>query len=199
MEQLIRQNEGFVRTMANRVYMKYAASAGLLSCDVDDMMQEGRIALMKAAETYEAKAGAGFLTYAARVIHNAIVDHIRKERKHADNLVSCEDLPDHPSSNYPDCGHADALNSTMTGDFYRLTPEQIYIRKETIQDLYVGLNKCPARYRAYLLYRFGFEDGSEHSIKETAEHFHLGLSSAKRLEKEGLAFLRACFISPQTC
>lgn len=50
-------------------------------------------------------------------------------------------------------------------------------------------NFDPAQ-REYLIYRFGLKDLKPRSVKETAEHFHLSISYAKRIEKRGLAVLR---------
>lgn len=50
-------------------------------------------------------------------------------------------------------------------------------------------NFDPAQ-REYLIYRFGLNDLKPKSVKETAEHFHLTISYAKRIEKRGLAVLR---------
>ncbi len=190
MEQLIRQNEGFVRIMANRIYTKYAASAGLLSCDQEDMLQEGRIALMKAAETYEAEAGAGFLTYTARLVQNAMVDHIRGIAKSNSEIAATQSLQEEMCNVIEEnagCYHQGIYSGC---DLYRYTPEQSYLRKETLRTLRNGLADCPPRNRAYLLYRYGFEDGEEHSLKETAEYFHLNQSRAKKTEKDGLEHLR---------
>ena len=193
LEQLIRQNEGFVRTMANRIYTKYSVPVGLLSCDQEDMLQEGRIALMKASETYEAEAGAGFLTYAARLVHNALVDHIRRIVKGNSAKASAQSIKEEMCNEMNGlaenaCYYTQGIYSCY--DPYRYTPEQIYLKKETLRTLRNGLANCPPRRRAYLLYRYGFEDGEEHSLKETAAHFHLNQSRTKKTEKDGLEQLR---------
>ena len=190
LEQLIRQNEGFVRIMANRIYTKYAASAGLLSCHQEDMLQEGRIALMKAAETYEAEAGAGFLTYTARLVHNAMVDHIRGMAKGNLAKTAVISVAGEMTNEAAENGVSCMQGIYACCDPYRYTPEQIYLRKETLQSLKSGLANSLPRNRAYLLYRYGFEDGEEHSLKETAAHFQLNLSRAKRTEKDGIEQLK---------
>ena len=38
----------------------------------------------------------------------------------------------------------------------------------------------------YSKYRFGFEDDLDHTLKETAKHFHLSVSRAKSTEKSAL-------------
>jgi len=44
--------------------------------------------------------------------------------------------------------------------------------------------------REYLIYRFGLKDLTPKTLKETADHFYLSVSYAKKIEKEGLETLR---------
>lgn len=44
--------------------------------------------------------------------------------------------------------------------------------------------------REYLIYRFGLKDLTPKTLKETADHFYLSVSYAKKIEKEGLNSLR---------
>lgn len=66
------------------------------------------------------------------------------------------------------------------------TPEQNYIEKENIRELYDALKKLTAREQTYLLYRYGFTDNMEHPLIGTAIHFHLSESRAKRLEDQAM-------------
>ena len=43
--------------------------------------------------------------------------------------------------------------------------------------------------REYLIYRYGLENQDPHKLKETAEHFHLTLANARKIEKAGLEAL----------
>ena len=65
-------------------------------------------------------------------------------------------------------------------------PAQIYIAKETHEELHAALDAISNREREYLLYRFGFEDNIEHPLTETAEHFFLSESRAKSTERLAL-------------
>ena len=65
-------------------------------------------------------------------------------------------------------------------------PAQIYIAKETHEELHAALDAISNQEREYLLYRFGFEDDMEHPLTETAEHFFLSESRAKSTEKLAL-------------
>ena len=76
--------------------------------------------------------------------------------------------------------HAFVPDSNMTN------PAQIYIAKETHEELHAALDAISNREREYLLYRFGFEDNIEHPLTETAEHFFLSESRAKSTERLAL-------------
>ena len=65
-------------------------------------------------------------------------------------------------------------------------PEQIYIAKETPEEIHTALQMIEAREKAYLWYRFGFADDILHPLNETADHFHLSESRAKSTEKLAL-------------
>ena len=64
------------------------------------------------------------------------------------------------------------------------------IKAETIKEMYEALNKLGSRERAYLLYRFGFEDGREHTRSDTAFHFSLSESRTKSEEETALRKMR---------
>ena len=66
------------------------------------------------------------------------------------------------------------------------SPEQIYIDRETMRELYEGLGKLSEREHTYLLYRYGFTDDTEHTLIGTAIHFSLRESRAKKLEEEAM-------------
>ena len=87
----------------------------------------------------------------------------------------------------------DALNSLVDNNrrFIKMTAHeiwsaQIYIAKETHEEIHAALDAISNREREYLLYRLGFEDDMEHPLTETAEHFFLSESRAKSTEKLAL-------------
>ena len=75
-------------------------------------------------------------------------------------------------------------------DPHTQTPEQIYIQKEQLIELYAALDKLTAREQTYLLYRYGFTDGIEHPLIGAALHFHLSESRTKKVEGEAMDSLR---------
>ena len=82
------------------------------------------------------------------------------------------------------------LDLDLVGDPFRQNPEQIYIMKELYARLYRAMDAVGSRYREFLLYRFGFEDGDEHSVPETAEHFISTRSTVEDTEFTALNLMR---------
>ena len=69
-------------------------------------------------------------------------------------------------------------------------PEQIYIEQETAAELHEAMDALPDRENVYVQYRFGFADGKDHPLTETAQYFHLTESRAKSVERSALKLLR---------
>lgn len=72
--EIVLQNMGLVRTVAlsmRNMYVKFG--------DVEDVVNEGVIALMDAIESYSPDRGAKFETYASIKIRGSIIDFLRKQ------------------------------------------------------------------------------------------------------------------------
>ena len=72
--EIVLKNLGLVRACAlslRNTYIKYG--------EVDDVVNEGVIALMDAIETFDPTKGAKFETYASLKIRGAIIDYVRKQ------------------------------------------------------------------------------------------------------------------------
>lgn len=72
--EIVLKNLGLVRSCAlslRNTYIKYG--------EVDDVVNEGVIALMDAIETYDPSRGAKFETYASLKVRGAIIDYVRKQ------------------------------------------------------------------------------------------------------------------------
>lgn len=65
-----------------------------------------------------------------------------------------------------------------------------YIQAETQWELYAALGSLSDREQTYLLYRYGFMDDIGHPLAETAAHFHLSETRAKRMETQAIDSLR---------
>ena len=72
--EIVLKSMGLVRTVALSLRNMYAKFG-----EVDDVINEGVLALMDAIESFDEEKGAKFETYASLRIRGAIIDYIRKQ------------------------------------------------------------------------------------------------------------------------
>ena len=179
---LIEANLPFVRKIANQIVGNPVRQEHLSACGVgfDDLVQAGSIGLWKAINSYDLSSGNKFLTYAAPAIKRAMIDLIRQYSQGEDasgEVVSLNDV------------HNDAIRNLLMLP-NKTQPEQIYIEQETMEELHEAMDALPDRENVYVQYRFGFENGEDHPLTETAQYFHLTESRAKSVERSALKLLR---------
>lgn len=186
---ILENNLGFIRKTANELYQSMNLSGSGIGIDREDLEQEGSIGLLNAAVLFNAGHGIKFLTYAAPAVRNAMMDCIRTSFSQFEQRIT----NDKDSSSF----QLIRLDDVLPGEERKLrietiadsrcqSPEEIFIRQEMFQELYNALEKLTAREQTYLLYRYGFMDGTEHSLIGTAMHFHLSKSRAKRTEEQAI-------------
>lgn len=77
--QLLMENEGLIRQLASHMEINYELDdthhGGI---DMDDIMQEGRIAMLRAAQKFNPDVDIKFSTYAYQVMKNAMTDLCKK-------------------------------------------------------------------------------------------------------------------------
>lgn len=129
--QLIEQNTMFIRSAAIQFEKRYGGA--VLNCD--DYEQEGRIALLHAAERYMPEKGK-FLTYAAVVVCTAMLDALRQTHPEI-NTVSLEE-------NQAAVEAMQSDNPALSRDIYHKSPEQFYLDKEKLLALYDAMNRSVA-------------------------------------------------------
>lgn len=180
-EILIEQNEKFLLDCIGKIGIK--PEWGL---DKDDLMQEGRIALMKAAETFQSTARKKFLTYAGKAIQNALMDLVRSQGRTFEGLAVSAESPYRLTS-------LDDLLLNEGGEIKieirsnSKNPERIYLKREGIGELRKALTTLGARERDYLIWRYGFdEENRQRTRKETAKECNLTMGSARKLEAQAL-------------
>ena len=83
----------------------------------------------------------------------------------------------------PDYLVGDDYYYEVIADVHQKTPEQVYLEKETLQEVHTALDMLTQRMQVYLRYRFGFEDVEGRSLKDTAEHFSLARAVPGSLSK----------------
>ena len=174
LDTLLEQNLRFLQQSANIMAIK-AKHTEL----TEDLIQEGRIGLMEAAERFDPERGTAFLTYAGFWIKKRMQEYLIDLFHH--QAISLQEI-----TNLEDRGVQD-----FSGNGYVQSPEAIILRKEEMEELYQGIQAISDRDRTYLFYRYGFPDEPENrTLKETAVHFHLSQSRAKSTEKKALEDLR---------
>jgi RNA polymerase sigma factor (sigma-70 family) len=195
MDELIASNIPYVRETVGQIYREFDLSGNKLGVTFHDLEQAGCVGLWKSVERYDPSKGVLFLTYAAKAIRSSMIDLIRKSAKLTENesyqpwtsLETDRSVQNRLLNALTDSA---TLDLDLIGDPYRQNPEQIYIRKELFSRLYRAMDNAGARSKAYLLYRFGFEDGCEHSVRETAEHFMTTKRLAEHEETAALSRMR---------
>ena len=162
---------------------KFEAQYSGLQIETDDLLQEGSIGLLRAVHSFRPEKGNLFQTYASRVSENAMMDYVRKcaSAVPATGQMLSLDVEPYNDQDNDESSFYDRLFSE-----YTKTPEQIYVEKETYEEVHHALDVISARERTYLRYRYGFDDDFLHDREETAAHFHLTESRAKSIERTAL-------------
>lgn len=171
--QLIENNLPFIQKTANSILPQ--CNDGRI--DADDLIQEGCLGLMEAVSRFDIEKGVQFLTYAAYWIKKFMYEAVSVFTADAERVPWS--LDDKQSEIFQ-----------QSTDAYVKTPEQIVIEGEIYKQVRKELLAISARNRVYLFYRYGFTDGDEHSVSETAAYFGLTEKRARSTERSALSSLR---------
>ena len=173
--ELVGNNLGFIRKTANELWSSQRELNSALLLDREDLEQEGALGLLQCVDTFDPESGGKFLSYAAPAVRNAMLDSIRERSRtfEAQNIGSRISL------------ESAALYGTGK------TPEQLYLERESFEELHAALGRIEPRARGYIEYRFGFDDeDTERTLTQTARHFHLSESRARMTERQALDDVR---------
>ena len=184
-ELLVEKNMGFIVQTADLVYRSSSLEGSDQNIDVDDLVQEGSIGLLRAVDGFDPARKLKFLTYAAPFIRNAMTDLVRDAfSRYEQRMVDCENGLGLQKVRLDEVlpGEERLLRMEAVADIAAKSPEQVYEERETLREMYEGLGQISEREQTYLLYRHGFTDDIGHTLIGTAIHFHLSESRAKKLE-----------------
>lgn len=180
-EILIQQNEEFLQDCIGKIGIK--PEWGL---DRDDFMQEGRIALVKTAETFQPTARKKFLTYAGKAIQNALMDLVRSQGRTFEGMAVSAESP-YRLTSLDNLLMNESREAKIEIHPNSENPERICLKREGILELRKALNTLDARERDYLIWRYGFDEvNRQRTRKETAKECNLTMGSAKKLEAQAL-------------
>ena len=173
-EELLRRNELLFRKVVSTVWKDFRISR-IIGIGKDDLHQEALIKTYELIYKFNADKNIKFSTFIYQPIRNHLIDFIRSE--------DCEIYLEDYVREY-------AERSQFPSELYVLSPEELYLKKETYDTLHAAMNSIPLRNCRYVEFRFGFDSDEERTKKETAKHFHLSLSRAGQLEKTSLKMIR---------
>lgn len=188
--QLLMENEGLIRQLASTMEISYELDdTHYGGIDIDDIMQEGRIAMLRAATQFDPNMEIKFSTYAYQVMKNAMTDLCKKGmstfEKHMEDNGLTRVFLDAETDN----GES-ALYGNGTSIEYHDPTGNIAVLHVMLEKMRNRLELLPARQRRLLAYHYGLSTLQEHSISESASFFHLSEKHLKELEKKALKTLR---------
>ncbi len=188
-DQLIRQCLPFIRQQANRLWFRMGLEGKTAVMDQEDLVQEGCIGLLNAIPIFDPTLEMKFLTFAGKLIYRAMLSAVVAVMSSFEvaaqrNGGSLQNL------NAPIRDEERMTLEETIADTGVLSPEQRAIKAEVLRELYSGMNRLLQRERSYVLYRYGFLDSEDHTLTETAKHFHLSESRARGIEETALTHLR---------
>lgn len=167
-----------LRLVAHIMKKYYAQTA-----DQEDLISIGTIGLIKAVSTFDTTKGIRLATYAARCVENEILMYFRAQRKSASD-VSLSDYIETGKD-----GTALSLMDVISEDedlFDRVSNRESILRLRAAVE-----SELTQRERMVLTQRYGLDGKPPKPQREVAEACGISRSYVSRIEKKGLAKLKA--------
>ncbi len=142
---------------------------------LEDLINEGNIGLMKAAERFDPDRGVRFITYAVWWIRQAMLRALKTEGR----------LPQVPVSQALEAGEA------AIEDFSFPHPDEALARSVVQSEIATALHELPERERKILDERYGLTSHTPSTLAQMGESCHLSRERIRQLEKRALRRLRA--------
>ncbi len=161
-EILVEKNMGFIVQTADLIYRSSSLEGSDLNIDVDDLVQEGSIGLLRAVDGFDPARKLKFLTYAAPAIKNAMLDLVHTAQMSFEYRMATVKVKDGVEGLGLERVYLDEilpsderlLRIEAIADPYALPPEQAFIKAENLWELYAALDKLEPREQTYLAVSF---------------------------------------------
>lgn len=198
-EILIERNRRWVGKLAESFHKMLGMNVFATSAAVDDLIQAGNMAMLRAAERYEPDKAPAFLAFAKKIVLNAMRTEAKREYAESPlHLLKSEKVRAvlRLDDSYDE--DKDSSLSECIPDDRELTPEAWYEREEKARSLWEALKALNPHDREFIMLRYGLgnRNGNTESLKgilpltEAAKQAHISLSRAKRIEADALDFLK---------
>ena len=187
---LLAENEGLLKKLTSTSEMVRAMEdAKYGGIELDDILQEGRIAMLRAAQSYDENAGAEFSSYAYASMKNAVTDLCRKglsafEKRMIDSGLTRVFLDDQPLDK-------DEVSASVKTDIEWHDPTgNLAVLHVMLEKMRNRIKALPNRQKRLIMYRYGLSIIECKTISETAAFFNLTERYAAEIEKKTLKTLR---------
>ncbi len=166
-EELVTKNLGYVVTLARQY------SSDILT--TDDLVSEGTIGMMKAAQKYDASRGKPFVTFAAPYIREAIEQAINRLDTETQVRSTDESLPRGSRNNYTllnvledtSSPRADAAMEQALSDDMLKGMSQLDERQQAVVNRYYGID-CERQTMAEIAAELGLKRERVRQIRDAA-------------------------------
>ena len=187
--QLILENEGIIVKLAKSFEVAYDLDINRYGgIELDDLLQEGRLAMLEAARTFRPEFDIKFSSFAYTVVKRRIMDLCGKgaasfECKLDDDFRTHVFLDDNPADEE---GHS-VSEKIQDGRVHDPAGDHAVLNV-MVQKLYNRMDLLTARERKILIYHYFISeaDSEPEAIKETAKQFHLTEGLVRKTEKDAL-------------
>ena len=178
MQSLVEQVASDVRYHAHRTHRRVHRHVA-----IDDLLQEGFVGVLEAAQRYDADRGVQFNSFAKRRIAGAMLDYVRRE------VPGPQHRPG-KDSRLPIIERLDDPNSEVRHEIgdTALLPDEVVMRSELLHAIAVELAKLPERTRQLFGLLYGVADLT---MSEAGKRLGISEGRVSQIHTAAIALIRA--------
>lgn len=185
-ENFLTEDEKDTYARENLALIYYVAKYYQAKATEDELISVGLIGFTKALNAYDRTKLTKFSTYAVKCIHHEILFHLRKEKKHLDNVISVNTILSQDKN-----GHALSLEDTILNDKAGQDFTEITVLiKDEINLLHQAIERLDELERYILIHRYGLFKQRKMTQKELAEKIQMSQANISKKEQIILIKLR---------
>lgn len=182
LEQLLEANKGFIHKVSMKLY-----SGKDNAVDQEDLLQECRIGMIKAADRYKSDMANNFLTYAYYWMYQGMYRFMYPKKNMINSRLKFVSL------NVPigEDGEQELSDTLGQEDEEFCSIEESIYHQELNQELRQAIDdNLSEKQREVIYMRYGF-NGTIYTLEQTGEHMGFTGARAREVERESLRKLRS--------